>query len=156
MSKSPITNVTASDPQLPRLRVRRVAEGTIAELAVAAAVEAGRPAIRADHGGGVANAYRYPAETETLVTVAFPDGRVVQWHGRAPANKVTRTFAGDLFDGRCGKERRALSRARWIRDAIEALCAAGNEAALVERDRLIATTPAPMPSELLGEMAVAS
>lgn len=113
--------VTASAPQNPRLRVRRVDEQLIAELALTRAVEKRRPIIRADHGGGVANGYGYRAETETLVTVAFPDGRVVQWHGRAPANKVTLTFAGDLFDKRCGEDRKNRSLGDWLGRAVAVL-----------------------------------
>lgn len=53
------------------------------------AARTGRPAIHVSHGGSVANAYRYPAETEGRVEVAFPDGGAVTWLTTLPANKVT-------------------------------------------------------------------
>ena len=86
-----------------------------------AALEKKRVAIRAAHGGSVANSYGYKAETETLVTVAFPLGYVVQWHDRANANKVTFAWAGDLFDKRCGKARKKTSRQDWITKALQAI-----------------------------------
>lgn len=93
-------------PLTPRLRVRRV------NFDHDAAVEMGREAVtankwrsRAWHGGGVANKYGYPAETEAMVAVASPTGRVAVWWSRLPANKVT-TF-GAAFA--------ALSGATWNR-----------------------------------------
>lgn len=64
-------------------------EIALAAAAARHAVETGRVAIHVRHGGGVAYAYAYPAETEGVVVVAFPDGRAAVWCGRLPANKVT-------------------------------------------------------------------
>lgn len=101
-----------------RLRVRRVDEDAAAVAALDASREKGRAVIKACHGGGVANCYGYPAETEGCITIAWPDGHVWQRVVRLPANKVT--FAGvfrcawgepGLFDDRYTRaNRRALAR----------------------------------------------
>lgn len=69
----------------------------------AEAREKGRPITYVSHGGGVANAYKYPAETEGRVEVAFPDGAAVTWLTTLPANKVT--LSGVLSS--CGLDHRA-------------------------------------------------
>src|SRR5262249_6939413 len=146
--------IVARAPNAIRLRARRVDENKIASRTLARAIESDYPAISADHGGSVANAYRYPAETETLVTVAFPDGRVVQWHSRASANKVTYAWAGALFDRRVktGAPAEYACIGAWLGRAYATLCenAAVRSETLadayarrsVERDRKEFTTPA--------------
>ena len=67
--------------------------------------------LRCGHGGSVANAYRYPADTEAALGLASPAGLVVVWMARLPANKVTLGGAANaclpgtraLFDGRYGE-----------------------------------------------------
>lgn len=46
-------------------------------------------AYDASHGGGVANAYKYPAMTDVAVSVSDPLGNVVTWLSTKSANKVT-------------------------------------------------------------------
>lgn len=66
------------------------------------------------HAGDVANAYNYPASTTGLLAVSDPDGNVVAWLCRLPANKVTLSgvcshtvpSAAPLYDGRYGREAR--------------------------------------------------
>lgn len=72
-----------------RLRERRVNETAIAQWGARTAKKAGTSKVDVRHGGEVSNGYDFPAETECLVSVALPDGRVCQWGARVPANKVT-------------------------------------------------------------------
>lgn len=155
--RSVLNIVVAKPPQMPRLRARRVSEAAEADRALDDAMGDGRPTVRVQHGGSVANAYRYPAETETLVTVAFPDGRVVQFHGRRRANKVTTAWAGAAWDGRYSaatpkmRLARIASRYEWIGRAMAVLEAhdvarkdgvrACTPEALVARDYRLSTTP---------------
>lgn len=96
-----------------RLRVRRVNERAFAESAAEQARALGRIVIRVIHGGGVANRYGYPAETEAALVVAMPSGHAALWCARVPANKVTSrgaaeaclAGAGDIFDSRTGAAR---------------------------------------------------
>jgi len=70
-----------------RLLVRRVYEDRLARsLHKRSPAD---PIIVVTHGGDVQGAYGYPAETEAIVTVAFPSGDVVQWGCRLRANGVT-------------------------------------------------------------------
>lgn len=55
-----------------RLIVRRVNEGEIAMQALRRALELNQPIAVVDHGGTVANSYRWPADTECVVSVALP------------------------------------------------------------------------------------
>lgn len=97
-----------------RLRARRVDEESCAIRAKERALEKGDWVALVDHGGGVANSYNYPAETECVLALSDPLGNVVCWVGRAPANKVTDRGAakacvrgaGDLFDDRIKNEER--------------------------------------------------
>lgn len=104
-----------------RLYVRRVNEQALAERTLEVAVT--RPsgtAIRVTDGGGVANNYGYPAETECVVAVAIDAETVVLYGGRRAANKVTScgaagvAGASDLFDGRISDE----ARKRAVRQSV--------------------------------------
>lgn len=107
--------------QVPRLRVRRIDEMSIAQQAQRRAIEENRWVIWIEHGGGVANCYGYPAETECALVVSDPCGCVFVWTGRTSARGVTDRSAaescfpgsGDLFDGRVKSPTR-LSNARNI------------------------------------------
>jgi phosphotransferase system IIB component len=87
-----------------RLRVRRVDENA----AVSALREKPGWRVVVRNGGSVANAYGYAADTEAALAVRDPQGRVVVWMARLPANKVTDRGAaehclpgaGALFDRR--------------------------------------------------------
>lgn len=89
-----------------RLRERRVDEESLARSVGERALAADDWVVDVDHGGGVANAYGYPAETECVLAVSDPFGIVVVWTNRVRANKVTYrgaaeacvSGAGDVFD----------------------------------------------------------
>jgi hypothetical protein len=94
-----------------RLSVRSVDVRSCLEDALANAKKRGRTVAHAYHGGNVANAYNYPADTEALVVIAAPDGRITAETGRLPANKVTESgvaacclgdWARPYFDDRFG------------------------------------------------------
>jgi hypothetical protein len=96
-----------------RLKERRVHETGFATWAQIHAKE--NPVIEIDHGGDVAGSYGYPAQTEAIVTVAFPNGDVVQWGCRLRANAVTHggilatclgNWARAFGDDRFGEARR--------------------------------------------------
>ena len=97
-----------------RLRVRRVDEIGFAGCIGRRAVEDDEWVVDVTHGGDVANAYKYPANTECVFAISDPLGIVVYWTGRVPANKVTSKGAAeacligaeDLFDKRVGSVRR--------------------------------------------------
>lgn len=77
-------------PKLPRLRTRRVAFDTESALKLgqeAVAADAWR--YYADHGGDVAKAYKWYAETEAVVAIASPIGVVAVWYARANAARVS-------------------------------------------------------------------
>jgi len=104
-----------------RLRVRRVSEKALANRAITLAMEKGRAVILADHGGGVANKYGYPAETEGVVVVGYPDGTAVGKVVRLPANKVTLSgvFAAisglrGLFDARFSSAKKQAVRNEFL------------------------------------------
>jgi hypothetical protein len=94
-----------------RLIARRVNEETLAEDARRKAQDSGEWQVLCCHGGSVANAYKYPADTEAALAVASPAGFVVVWMARLPANKVTKSGAANtclpgtraLFDPRYGE-----------------------------------------------------
>ena len=93
------------DVPTTRLRVRRIDE---AAIAADVSYTDGKWHAQVTDGGSVANAYKYPADTEAALAVCDPAGRVIVWMARLPANKVTRGGAAnaclrgacDLFDGR--------------------------------------------------------
>jgi hypothetical protein len=70
-----------------RLRERRVDEKRVALEARTETWNTNMPIINVNHGGGVTSPYTKP--TEALVTVALPNGDVMQYGCRLPANKVT-------------------------------------------------------------------
>jgi len=76
-----------------RLRVRKVREDEVLEKCIKDAQK--NPGVlthRIQHGGGVANAYNYPAETEWVFVAAIVRDGITyarRWVGRIPANKVT-------------------------------------------------------------------
>lgn len=112
--------IYAGRDTLKRLRVRRVDEVALAARAREAAVAQGKWKILIQHGGGVANAYKYPADTEAALAVASPTGCVVVWMNRLPANKVTLGGAASkclpgsraLFDDRYGETAKEAARKR--------------------------------------------
>lgn len=88
------------------------------------------PFIQIAHGGDVAGSYGYPAQTEAIVTVAFPNGDVVQWGCRLRANGVTHggilaaclgEWARPFGDDRFGEARRQEARELIITAARERL-----------------------------------
>ncbi len=101
-----------------RLRVRRVNEHALAAETRQKAIRTGSWAIRCRHGGSVANAYKYPADTEAVLAVSNPAGLTVVWMARLPANKVTLAGSANaclsgsraLFDKRYGE---AAAEAVW-------------------------------------------
>lgn len=109
-----------TEPQKPRLRVRRVEPG-FDHLVTQAR---GTWLFHVEHGGEVANAYRWPAETEVVVVIIAPNGRGAAWFGRARANNVTQRSAAagclvsegwhdgavDYWDLRIGESRRMAAR----------------------------------------------
>ena len=107
-----------------RLRVRRVDEDSFAGRVAERAIEEDTWVADVTHGGDVANAYRYPAETECVLAISDPFGNVVVWTGRAPANKVTLRGAaeaclggsGDLFDLRIKSEDRRTEALKILKD----------------------------------------
>lgn len=77
-------------PRLPRLRTRRVSfddESAVRLGQEAVAANAWR--YYADHGGDVAKAYKWYAETEAVVAIASPIGVVVVWYARANAARAS-------------------------------------------------------------------
>lgn len=105
---------TVRDDRTHRLRARTVDTDSVAVRVSAHAMAAGSPAYLVRHGGGVANSYGYPAETECVVAVGLPNGNVAVWASQTSANKVTLAgaaraavgpVAGDLWDGRTGTNR---------------------------------------------------
>ena len=86
--------VAIASPLGARVRKRRVEGPRASRWADLAreARDAGEWRYEADHGGTVANAYKYQAWTETVLAVASPDGDVVLWYGQQSANKATLTL----------------------------------------------------------------
>ncbi len=99
----------------PRHALRVLDLPRLAREVTADAARAGQPLIEPHHGGAVSDHYGYPASTDAVLTVAWPDGRAVVAATRIPANKVTnagaaaaagklldidRHVARTLFDGR--------------------------------------------------------
>jgi hypothetical protein len=111
---TPTTDTLILNTPAHRLRARRVDESALAERARAEAQAEHTWSIRAIHGGGVANSYGYPADTEAAVAVADPEGRTVVFMARLRANKVTTAGAANcclagvrpLFDDRYRDEAR--------------------------------------------------
>lgn len=108
-------------PNFIRRRVRRVNEDGQVEKAKELAAKEGKVIICVNHGGSVANAYKYPAKTEGVVTVAWPDGSVWQDMALLPANKVTlsgvfATITGfrGLFDNRFSAEKKKSVRTQFL------------------------------------------
>lgn len=113
------------DERTHRLRARVVDGDWEAKYTAKLAGQSNGPKIRIIHGGSVANAYNYPAETESLVIVAFPSGRVACWATQLPANKVTDSgilarclgdWARPIDDGRYREDnpKRLAARARLV------------------------------------------
>jgi hypothetical protein len=85
----------AHGAECPLLRPRRLRHRRVDELRVLVEAEdrlaAGEacPIVVAAHGGGVAHAYRWPAETEVAVVVLLEPDLAVLWGGRVRACGVT-------------------------------------------------------------------
>ena len=77
-----------------RLRARRVDEEKFVESSRETALQNGAFLTNVTHGGRVSGKYKGYAETEGLVTVAFPNGYVYQRGVRLSASNVT--FSGVL------------------------------------------------------------
>lgn len=111
-----------------RLKERRAYEVGYAVYATKQAKK--DPFIGVTHGGDVAGSYGYPADTEGLVTVAFPNGDVVQWGCRLRANGVTHggvlatclgEWARPYADTRFGEAKRQKARELILKSARERL-----------------------------------
>ena len=109
----------------PRLRARRVDEDYFAESVSQRAQKQNEWVVDVEHGGGVANAYKYPAETECVLAVSDPFGIVVYWTARTRANMVTYrgaalaclAVAADLFDERVKSVERKQEVLDLLKDA---------------------------------------
>lgn len=104
-----------------RLRVRRIYEENFLEETINRAKEKGCEVVRSTHGGSVANAYAYPADTEGMIAVGFPDGSGWAEVVRLPANKVSHAGVfkhvwGEhgLFDRRFSEKRKKEVRAEFV------------------------------------------
>ena len=103
--------IITAPPTGRRLKVRSVGIREAARDARQRALESGKWRAVCRHGGDVNNSYGYPAETEAVLAVSDPRGRVVVWFRRLPANKVTLggaagaclEYARPLWDARYGK-----------------------------------------------------
>lgn len=112
-----------------RIRVRRARPiAAMAHDAIATASVEGHSRC-VDHGGGVANCYGYPADTQaagvSVVRVADHAYRVLAGFAVLPANKVTRSGAAaetlgyrGPWDDRCGTKRAHLDRLDVIADTL--------------------------------------
>jgi hypothetical protein len=112
-----------------RIRVRRARSiAAMASDAMASALVEGHARI-VTHGGGVANCYGYPAETQaagvSVVRVADDAYRVFAGFAVLPANKVTRSGAAaetlgyrGPWDDRCGSKRARLDRLDIIAETL--------------------------------------
>jgi hypothetical protein len=118
-----ITTNIATYLEVPehRCRVRRINEQEFIREALSRAKEKNKPSIRVAHGGGVANKYSYPANTEALTVVAFPNGSFWARVTKIPANKVTlsgvlyaNTRLRGLFDDRFGSPKQEECRKKVI------------------------------------------
>ena len=116
-------NVEDLDEHSRRLQVRRVDAESLGLEALKEANEKGKTIIKVAHGGGVANKYGYPAETEGAVAVAYPTGEHWVGFARLPANKVTYggvfekvTGRRGLFDDRFSQEAQAKVRKEFLED----------------------------------------
>lgn len=97
-------------PDPGRRTARRISEGEAVRMILRSFAQAVRSEqVRADvaHGGTVANAYRYPASTQTFGVAVDPMGRVFADSSEIAANKATLRGAAastlgnsDLFDSR--------------------------------------------------------
>jgi hypothetical protein len=95
-----------------RLRVRRVNELAITEEAIHMAKESKRAWVVVNNGGSVANRYGYPADTEGVVAVGFPNGNSWTKVVRLPANKVSSSGVFNEVYGERGLFDRRFSEAK--------------------------------------------
>jgi hypothetical protein len=119
----------AQRQQSNRIRVRRARSITAMALDAISTASVEGHARHVDHGGGVANCYGYPAETQaagvSVVRVADGVFRVLAGFAILPANKVTRSGAAaetlgyrGPWDDRCGTRRAHLDRLDVIADTL--------------------------------------
>jgi len=94
----------------PRRYRRRVGVPGLVERTRERAVSTGRWAWAADHGGGVPNCYDYPAWSQAVVVVAWPDGTAIAADRWIPANKIT---YGGVLASVVGEAARPLLDGRW-------------------------------------------
>lgn len=124
--------VRVNDDRNTRRRTRRVDSIGVAEDAARKAGETGRTTIVCRTGGGVANAYRYPALTDAVLAVAVCRNGgvcVAVWATEIPANKATNGGAAaacvpaarPVFDFRYGADMEAWARVELERLAWNAL-----------------------------------
>ncbi len=113
----PAVTVVYAETVATRLRVRMVYPDYAARMACDLAAKSGRPEIIVRHGGGVANCYGWPADTEGVVAVALSPCMAVVWHVRLPANKVTHS---GVLAVALGSDARALDDARYGQAARDA------------------------------------
>lgn len=122
-------DVEIEDERPARCRARRLDLGLVVDAVAEKAYVSGE-AIYADHGGDVARAYGYPAQTDAVLAVGYYDPAVKTIHIRASARRisarhVTRRAAAaaagypDAYDGRVRRDRRAADRKRAVQDLRE-------------------------------------
>lgn len=112
----PLPLFVNNDPVRRRVREVPLLGQRAQDLAVRA-VRTGEPQVDADHGGGVAGSYGYPATTQGVVIVALPDGRSVVWLCSTRADQPTLRAAAldcvpgseDLWDHRVRSDLRRTS-----------------------------------------------
>jgi hypothetical protein len=110
-------------------KVRRIEDPAhILQVARKWAREKGAPEIRSEHAGMVANAYGYPASTEAVIVVAWPDGRAWLKLRRIDGKKHTKTWhiraltgVDGYMDARRKPENQAAAEAAIIAYAAEQL-----------------------------------
>jgi hypothetical protein len=83
-------------------RVRRIEDAEIPKIVANArdwAIRTREVQIGVHVAGQVAHAYGYPASTEAVIVVAWPDGRVWLRRRRIDAHKRTRTWHVEMLTG---------------------------------------------------------
>jgi hypothetical protein len=113
-----------------RLRTRRIDEKEEARQAALVANFLQEIIYLVNHGGSVSGNYGHPAETEGLVTIAFPNGYVYQKGARLSASNPTKSgviaaclgdWARAAVDPRHGERKKKATRKMLIWTATAAL-----------------------------------
>jgi hypothetical protein len=113
-----------------RLRTRRIDEKEEAKQAALAANFLQEIVYLVNHGGSVSGKYGHPAETEGLVTVAFPNGYIYQRGARLSASNPTKSgviaaclgdWARPVVDPRYDDAKKKIAKCALVAAATEAL-----------------------------------